>query len=112
MVSIALYGLLSSSMDSLRYFGSAHVAQFLSWTHRLGRPWLLCARFNQCVVFLREGVYLCLPCECDRLRDTSSRALIPRLKEQVLVRYLPPALINDIFEGKVLATKPCLHLRI
>ena len=30
-----------------------------------------------------------------------------QIKEQVLVRYLPPALINDIFEGKVsMDTKP------
>ena len=29
------------------------------------------------------------------------KSLNTQIKEQVLVRYLPPALINDIFEGKV-----------
>ena len=35
------------------------------------------------------------------------KSLNTQIKEQVLVRYLPPALINDIFEGKVsMDTKP------
>ena len=35
------------------------------------------------------------------------KSLNTQIREQVLVRYLPPALINDIFEGKVsMDTKP------
>ena len=87
----------------LRYLGEGHVAQFKLTPQELG----FYALFNQVSFVLVLGVIIFVyRMTSDRLRETIE-SLNTQIKEQVLVRYLPPALINDIFEGKVsMDTKP------
>ena len=96
LFALAFYG-------GLRYLGEGHVAQFKLTPQELG----FYALFNQVSFVLVLGVIIFVyRMTSDRLRETIE-SLNTQIKEQVLVRYLPPALINDIFEGKVsMDTKP------